>query len=281
MLKDKIKQFNKKKVLILITIILIVINRIIKNDNLLNITLVFYILLVIYKISTALFYFYNSYNKKDNIKVNVILFLKKHNPAFYEILNQEILILYYALYIWKKKQRPNNCFNSYHKNPNITLYIGFLFLLLTETIIADVLLIKFSLFLLAKISILSSIYLIILFLAHIKALKFRLTCFSTEHLIIRHGIMSEVKLPYNMIKLNNDDDSKSNIISFGLMSKIETNNVFIYFEKPMSISRLYGIKKSGNGMSFYVSEEKKFIDLLSENINRSQTVNPKKLESNV
>ncbi|MGL4630873.1 MAG: hypothetical protein ACRCVT_06670 [Leadbetterella sp.] len=199
--------------------------------------------------------------------MNCLLFLKQYNPTFYKILKQEKLILSQAFLVWEKpKDSSANHFYSSNHNPNKGVYGVLVGLIVIETCIVDLVLVKFEYYLLAKLSIFSSLYLLIIMIAYFKALKFRPTQLDANGITIQYGLNPVIEIPYSAMTPDQPSSEPREIVPLGLLSKLEEHNVGIVLKNYENIQTLYGKEKKGNEIRFFVSEKQKFMDLLQENI---------------
>lgn len=256
-----------RKAILVVSLGLLIVGFISKNQQIQATVLNVYLAVLFIKISVLTFSLVKHYDHRHNFKDNLESYLKQELPAFYLILIQEMLLLKYAFLVWKRKEvEGESVFYSYGNNPNIVLYISFFSLIFIETLVVDMVLVKYSYHTMAKISIMSSLYIVVLIVAQIKALKLRSTFITENELVVRYGIIKKQIFSLHDISIIPKPISKDQMMSLGLMSSMETNNVFLHFDEEKQISRLYGIKKSGREIGFFISRKEQFIDTLRNRI---------------
>jgi len=182
---------------------------------------------------------------------------KKLSSAF----ATEIAVIYYGLFNWKKRKLNSNEF-SYHKSSGtIALLSVFIFLILIETSVIHLLLVKWSTVAAWILSILS-IYTIIQVFGIMRSMSKRPIAIENGVVKLRYGLFSEstillsnisnVEITTKSIEFNNS------IRKLSPLRDLESHNVVINLKKESTLYGLYGIKSTYTTLAFYVDDEVRF-----------------------
>lgn len=229
-------------------------------------------ILPIVELSVLLYVIYNvrkgikSYKQKKDLSIDFFTALKN---TCYEILPKnvvipvvtEIAVFYYGFIYWKKRELKENEF-SYHKDSGtITLLIAIIFIVVIETVVLHILLIKWSSFA-AWILTFLSIYSGIQIFGFVKSMLKRPISIENNTLFLRYGIMNETTI--NLKNIDNIEISSKDIelnketrkLSF--LGELESHNIIIHLKEENELIGLYGIKRGYKNLALYVDDKVEF-----------------------
>lgn len=207
-----------------------------------------------------------SYKQKKDLSIDFFTALKN---TCYEILPKnvvipvvtEIAVFYYGFIYWKKRELKENEF-SYHKDSGtITLLIAIIFIVVIETVVLHILLIKWSSFA-AWILTFLSIYSGIQIFGFVKSMLKRPISIENNTLFLRYGIMNETTI--NLKNIDNIEISSKDIelnketrkLSF--LGELESHNIIIHLKEENELIGLYGIKRGYKNLALYVDDKVEF-----------------------
>ena len=121
------------------------------------------------------------------------------NEALGKVLATEIAMFYYGLFRWKQQKQKENQFTGYKENGIVAIFITLVFLVVVETFIVHLFLVKWHP-LTAWIIFGLSIYAGVQLLGHTKALLNRFTTIEGNRLILRYGLFGDAELDLGQIK---------------------------------------------------------------------------------
>ena len=203
--------------------------------------------------------------------------LKGSNPDFFttlkntctEILPQklvmplttEVSVVYYGFLHWKKRKIAANEFTHHRKSGTALLLGVFIFLILIETFVFHLILLRWNAIVAWVIFGLSA-YTALQFFAFARSLSKRPFEVSDQWLTLRYGILSEAQIP--MDKIARVEISKERLEFKGMTRKLsplgdlESHNMILTLKEPQMLSGLYGIKRQFEVLAFHADEPEQF-----------------------
>jgi hypothetical protein len=193
------------------------------------------------------------------------------NEKLGKVFATEIAMIYYGLFRWKKTQPTNNQFTCYKENGIIAIFITLVFLVVVETFVVHLLLIRWN-ELVAWIIFALSIYAGIQILGHTKALINRFTEITNSHLILRYGLFGDAEIPLTNIKairLTQEESNDKTIKALKLLGSMESHNMLIEFDKTIQFESVYGIRRKHTAVLLQIDNLKEFTAKLPESVKNS------------
>lgn len=181
-------------------------------------------------------------------------------------LAMDISAIAYAFFIWKKPAPLQNEF-TYNKNSgNVAIYAAIIIVLIIETIALHLWLHSFSV-LLAWILTISSLYMVMQFIGHIKAMKRRLIKIGTDTIFIKNGLFVTTEIPLALLdkvyaKSFLKENEKEAFESINLLGELENFNVCLALKDTVSFKKFYGKESSTQNILLSVDEKDLFIKQL-------------------
>lgn len=188
-------------------------------------------------------------------------------PAVARIFASEVAMVYYALFSWKKSPRLDKGFTNYKEN-GVTALLGvILFLLLLETSIVHILLVRWN-ETVAFVIFLSSIYAAVQIFGHLKALRQRTSELIGNQLFLKYGLFGDMKIDLrniNRVELtsNNIEDESQTVGKLALLKELESHNVVIYFNEKQRIEKAYGVNKECDTLLLHIDNKQEFMNTIN------------------
>lgn len=180
----------------------------------------------------------------------------------------EIAMGYYAFVTWGKTKLKTNEF-SYHKNGNALILLGFiLFILIIETFVFHILLLKLSV-VAAWILTGLSIYGAIQIFGFMKSIPRRPIVLTDDSLNLRYGIIKETAIPLaniNRIEVSSKPVKDKSVAFMSLMGSMEGHNLILHLDDEVKISGLYGTSQKTKAIAFRVDQKDEFYHMLHDKI---------------
>lgn len=180
------------------------------------------------------------------------------------LLATEIGVVYYGFIKNRAKPFDENHF-SYHQKSGIKSIIFILiFLIMIETMVVHVLLLKWS-HAAAYILTLLSIYTCLQFIALSRSLNKRLIHIDTKEnlLKLRNGFFNQCYIPFShiaSIELSQKSlPDKSGLGKLSALDMLDVHNVIIHFSELQTLYKIYGMKKRVDGLAIFVDEKEEFL----------------------
>ncbi len=229
---------------------------------------------------------YNVYHTVREFKINpnknrdFYLILKESAirvvgyPKIAKVFTFEIAMIYYALFTWKKIRKPINGFTNYKEN-GITALLGVIvFIILIETFVFHILLIRWNVTV-AWVLTISSGYAAIQILGHIKAIRQRYSVIDENQLYLKYGLFGDIEIPLNDIEevklTSNDIEGKSRQVEkLALLKEIESHNVAIIFSKKLRVEKAYGISKECDAILLHIDDREEFAKKINNALQSSR-----------
>lgn len=182
------------------------------------------------------------------------------------ILSTEMAFIYYAIISnFKSIQKPREKYVfSYHKENGMLGLISILvFILLAETFIIHILLMKWSI-IAAWILTAISLYSLVFLIGHWNASKKRPIILTAEAMKIKFGMFGDMDIPWDKvaaIKYNSNDVEDDETHSFTFLSG---HNVIIDLTEPLTLKGLYGADKQVSKIAFFVDDRQAFTNAVQD-----------------
>lgn len=185
------------------------------------------------------------------------------------IFTTEISMISYGLLFWKTKPVERDHFSGYKENAFVATFIAILCILIVETVIVHYLLMRWN-SIVAWVILALSLYSGLQILGHLKATTQRLSQLTPENIHIKYGLFGDACIPYgiiNKIELNSKtpDDPKS-FHKFALLGELESHNISIELEEPITVELAYGFSKQTKTILLHIDQPSLFIDRVNERI---------------
>lgn len=174
----------------------------------------------------------------------------------------EISVFYYGLVNWKKPALPENAYTYHKKSGTIALMLAILFILLVETVVVHLLLVRWSdtgAMVFSGLSLYSGLQLF----GFMKSLSKRPIILHHERVQLRYGIMAETAISLNEIeqieKCSKDLEEGSDTLKLSPLGNLEMHNVVIHCKNPQTRLGLYGMKKKYTTLALHVDDRDGFV----------------------
>ncbi|MHA4806553.1 hypothetical protein ACX0G9_00530 [Flavitalea flava] len=214
------------------------------------------------------------------------------NEKITNIISSEIAVLYYSLIGIKDTTIDNKtAFSSYKKNGVTLLLSVFISLFLIETTGTHFL---FAIWnqTIAWIFTGLSLYTCLQLFGHIRAIKARPTRLTNKGLEIRNGLAGDAILDFADVEriemYTKPITEKSKIISdehkfsedeqgvyfvkMALIKNLEPHNILIWLKRPVSVTRLFGIRKTTGIILCFVDQPREFLEAVKERMERLERI---------
>lgn len=178
----------------------------------------------------------------------------------------EISVIYYGFLNWRTRILQKNEF-TYHRESGTPALMGaFIFIIIIETFVFHLLLAKWSVIAAWILSALS-IYSVLQIFGFARSLTKRPILIVENSLILRYGILNEVKIPLSDIEsleLTSQSVENLGFAKLSPLGEMESHNVVISLSKENTMVGLYGIKKRFKVVGLHVDEPKKFKEQIDQ-----------------
>ena len=232
---------------------------------------------VIYKVSQAIRGYKTNQNPSSDFYTTLKITCYKILPGIAVIpVVTEIAVFYYGFIHWKKRRLRENEF-TYHKNSgSIALLAAILFLVVVETAIFHLLLVKWST-LFAWILTLLSAYTGIQLFGFMRSMLKRPITIGNNHLYLRYGIMTETIIDLKNIEAV-EITSREIVINketrtLSVLGTLETHSIILHLKNENILTSLYGIKRKYKKLAFYVDDKERFAARLTDAIKQEALQN--------
>ncbi len=183
----------------------------------------------------------------------------------------EISMLYYAFFSWKPQKLKKTEFTKYKENASVALAGAFLMVIGIETYAFHVLLLKWNA-VAAWVLTALSIYSAFSIIAHIKALINRPCVLTHEHLILKNGLLADLKIPLTEIDkiegFSRAMNSKNlKVGNLGINKESQNHNIAIHFTTPQTIEKMYGFIEECDILLVHIDEKNRFLTAVQKKLN--------------
>ncbi|MBG9836690.1 MULTISPECIES: hypothetical protein [Bacillus cereus group] len=184
-----------------------------------------------------------------------------------DIIVTECKLIYYAFLSWREKVPEGENVYSYHKKTGaIGVYIMIIHATLIESIGFHYLLHQWN-SVVAWVLLILNVYAMFYFLAEIQAMRKNPIIVTEEKVIIQIGLGKKIIIPFMFYKGELLKKEKE-VLDATVMEFIKEPPTFeIILKEPMEAQLLYGFSKTVSRVHLNVDEERKFYDVMTENLN--------------
>ncbi|QCK16825.1 hypothetical protein [Mangrovivirga cuniculi] len=210
---------------------------------------------------------------------------KSNNPDFYDALIKtckeiipaplvkpfaaEVAIFYYGFFKWKSPRLKSNQFSFHKSSGSIALLSILILLIVAETFIIHILLVRWSVvfaWILSALSVYSGIQIFGL----IKSIPQRPCYIDDEKIILRYGVFNEAKIHFaniESIEISNKDLPEDKMTkNFSVLGKLESHNIIIHLKKEDSFSSFYGLKVRYKSLGIFIDQKQEFVTMVKNNL---------------
>lgn len=180
-------------------------------------------------------------------------------PRVAKAMATEFALFYYMLFSWKRRDKAEAEFSHFRESGFTALSLGFAFLIVVETVVLHILIVRWS-GTLAWILTILSLYSLVLILGNMKATRQRYSVLDGDLLHLKIGVVGDVIVPVaevERVELTSrelkPEGKKVEKLGF------DTHRVALHFSKPQTVEKLYGIKKKCDVLLLHVDERKAFV----------------------
>ncbi|HKK77173.1 MAG TPA: hypothetical protein VJ953_18985 [Saprospiraceae bacterium] len=192
------------------------------------------------------------------------------NGKLAQVFATEIAMFYYAFFSWQKTQTSG--FTHYRKNGLVALLWAVIMILLVETFVLHIFLMRWNAAV-AWIIFGLSLYGALQIFAHIRALKQRHSNLHERALHLKYGLFGDTRITLDNIeswewtrrRLSKEDRQAQQL---SLLGELEPHNLVLYLKEPTILTKAYGIKKSYTQLMLHMDEQEAFEALLKEKQNQ-------------
>lgn len=228
-------------------------------------------------VSFVIFKVRSSIKKFKSLKIDSPDFFTTLKQTCYEILPKklvlpfatEIAVFYYGFVNWKTRKPLENEFTNHKNSTAISVFVGLLLAISVETFAFHALLNRWS-SLAAWIFTCASIYTAIQIFGFVRSLSKRPISITKNGLMLKYGIMNEVKIPFSdidKVELGSQQLEKKNLeISLSILGELEAHNVVVSLKNENELTGLYGLKKKFIKIGFHIDEPKVFIEQMDSKL---------------
>ncbi len=183
----------------------------------------------------------------------------------------EIAVFYYGFITWRNKPLKENEF-TYHKNNGVVpVLIVLLFMVVVETVVFHLLLIRWN-DTAAWILTLLSVYSGFQLFGFLKSITKRPIRIEKDKLLLHYGIMSETTIELSQIShievSSKDIEFDDEVRKLSPLGELDNHNIVLHLKEEHILIGLYGIKKSYKTLALHIDDEYKFKDLVGVAMNQ-------------
>ncbi len=180
------------------------------------------------------------------------------------LLSTELSIMYFGLLAWGKRERQSEShFTHYKKNGLGAVIALWTMVLAAETFAVHILLMKWS-GVAAWIASFSSVYLVLLFIAHYKATRQRQSWIDQSGLHLRYGLSGNVDIsPERIEKIHLTSRTPRDLDQLvKLGHAFESHNLIIELKEEVEVERMYGKKERAKALGLMIDDRDALEQLL-------------------
>lgn len=192
-------------------------------------------------------------------------------PKVAKIFSTEIAMIYYAFISWKKRPISGNQFTGFKETGITALLLVIIFILIIETFVLHILLIKWSTAV-AWIVFVLSIYTCVQILGHLKALRQRYSELTEEKLHLKYGLFGDIIIDLkniNRVEIysNSFEDKNRKVEKLALLKDLESHNVVIYLSERQKVDKAYGITGECDTLLLHIDKKEVFVEMIQLALN--------------
>ncbi len=217
------------------------------------------LILVVVKVSNAL-------RRVKNPRTDFFISLKNTcNELFPKsvatFLIAEISVVYYGFFYWKKRKLDDNEFSYHKESGTLSLLFAILLIVTIETVVAHILLSKWTTTA-AWIFTFLSIYSGIQIFGFLRSMLKRPYKVKNGKLLLTYGIMNETEIALNDIDTielsSKTPELEDDIARLSFFGTLENHNVIIRLKKEGVLHGIYGRKKNYRTLLLHVDKKAEF-----------------------
>lgn len=185
----------------------------------------------------------------------------------------EIAVFYYGFVDWKKRKLKSNEFSYHKESGTIGLFAAILFLVIIETFVFHLVLVRWS-ELAAWILTFLSVYSGFQLFGFLKSMYKRPISIENGQLHLRYGMMSETTIDLSKIESvevsSKDIDFNSETRKLSILGDLENHNLIIRLKEKHTIVGLYGITRKFRNLALHVDEKLRFAQDINQAIQNTR-----------
>jgi hypothetical protein len=194
------------------------------------------------------------------------------SPKAGNIIGSEIAVFYYAFFARGDKDIDYQSRFSMYQQNGIRLVLGsILGVLLIEAAGMHFLLALWN-GVAAWIITGLSLYTCLQLFAHIRAIRARPTIIGKDELWVRNGMAGDAMVDFNNIdklELTRHLPKGREVVKIALLKGMEAHNMVLYLKEPITVTKIFGIKKTTDTVAFFVDRPKDFAAMLQIKIDEA------------
>lgn len=227
---------------------------------------------IIYKVRKAMISYQHKKDKgKDFFNTLVATCSELLPKALVMPFATEVAVFYYGFIAWGSKKLNKTEFTHHKESGSIAIFSVFIFIILVETFVIHLLLVRWSEIAAWIISSLS-IYTALQVWGMIKSIPKRPITIGENELMLRYGILNETSIKFDNIltiePFTKAISKEDNIITLSPLGELESYNLLIHLKSTHTLKGLYGIKKKFNKLAFHVDKKEEFLSTLNDLLNK-------------
>lgn len=177
-----------------------------------------------------------------------------------EALAQEMAMIYYAFFCWRKPPPPEGeGFSSHRQNSYGIFLFAIVIVLVIETVAVHLLIYMLWIKLVAWIFTAISIYTLIWMIADWQALRLRRTAISSDRIYIRLGSRWDVEIPRDSVISIGAPKQPVNDVRPLKLVLLGDPNVEIELSRPVTARGIYGLRRTSSIVRLQLDEPESFI----------------------
>jgi hypothetical protein len=235
---------------------------------------------VIFTISKRFYIANKNAKAKDNHKVDFLLHCRSmmfeisKNERVANIVSSEVAVIYYAFFSIKDKSIDYKTkFTSYKENGLPIVLSAILSIFLIETTGVHFLVSLWSKTIAWVLTGLS-FYTCIQLFAHIRALKARPIVIHSNSFAVHNGLAGDAFIQLDNIEkveLSTKKPTGRESVKISLLNGLENHNIVVYLKNPITVTKIFGIKKQADTVLFFVDKPKEFINAVTTRLTNTSS----------
>jgi len=195
------------------------------------------------------------------------------NEQVAQIFTTEVSMIYYALFAWKKNK--SNGFTHYKKSGLLALLGAVIFIILIETFVLHLFLLRWSQ-IIAWIVFGLSLYTGLQIFGHIKALTRRKSQIAEGVLHLKYGLFGDTSIPLSQIERLEKTRKKveledKKVQQLALLGELEGHNLVLYLKTPHLLQKVYGINSPYEVLLLNMDEVDTFCEIINQHQKSNKT----------
>ncbi|NNE99966.1 MAG: hypothetical protein HKN25_13175 [Pyrinomonadaceae bacterium] len=185
------------------------------------------------------------------------------DSLFARLVAYEASVIYYAFLSWRKSPVNKNAFTYHKKSGAIAVFALFAFLIIAETFVFHYLVVQINVYI-AWLLTFSSLYALMLLLAHAKACIRRPIELTGDRLLVRYGLLGEAEIALkNIAEVETADDFYGEEPEIRKLAIFERCNTRIRLKEESTGYGFYRIKTRFQALVFFADDNEKLKKLLT------------------